>query len=119
VHREHSVPVGERQLLDGNELREAGCVEDAVDPAELSFHRPDRLLDGGLVGDVARERDRPVEPGRDGLGALAIEVDHRHPAFLGGEAAGGRRREAGAAAGGEQDLAGEPRASRPSRPSRT
>jgi hypothetical protein len=70
-----------------------------------------RCTDGGvhrvLVCDVALQTDRVAELGGDRLGAAEVEIEHRHAAALGGEAADDGGGQAGAGARREQHLPGE------------
>ncbi len=74
----------------------------------MADRRADRRLHGRGVCGVDRDGETVGQPASHPAGAAGIDVRDHHPGALAGEALGGRRAEAGGAAGHEGDLAVEP-----------
>ena len=82
-------------------------VEHAVDPPQSAQRGVDGILDGGFVGDVARDRDRALELVRHLCRTLLRQVGDRDPSALGGVRSGDGRADPGSAPGREQHLSVE------------
>ena len=86
------VPVRLGGLQQRLRQRQAGVVDDEVDPAEGEHRGVDRGLHGGLVGDVGRDADRDVGVadlgGRRACALSSVEVGDDDAGALGGEPRG-------------------------------
>ena len=103
-----------QSLLGGLEQRlgdrQAGVVDDEVDPAERQSRGVDRGLHGVGVGDVGHDRDRPVraaDPRGHLLRALGVQVGDHDARALGAEPLGDRLADARAGAGDQGHPSGE------------
>ena len=80
------VPVVDGGLQQRLGQRQPGVVDHQVHPAERQHARGQRLLHGGLVGDVDLDRDglvRPAELVGDLLGVVEVQVGDDDTAALG------------------------------------
>ena len=112
VHRQHTPPVGEGQLLEGAVGVDARVVDEDVDPAVGGEDLGDRGADTLLVRDVDLERDRGRvalrEPPRGSRERVPVAVEEGDAGALGGQALGRRVAQAAGRPGDESRLPGEP-----------
>ena len=100
-------PVRVGRLQQRREHRDAGIVDQRVEPAEARADLGDRGRHGGGVGDVAMQRQRGVGVGqrRDrAVQQVALDVEQRHAPAVGEKAFGRREPDAARGAGDECDF---------------
>jgi hypothetical protein len=109
IDREHAIPVFIAGLHQRREHRNAGIIDERVQPAEAPADGGDRSRHRGGVGDVAGKRERMVggfERGDRALQQLALDVEQRHAPPLGQEAFCNRKPDAARGAGHQCDFLG-------------
>ncbi|WGY04859.1 hypothetical protein QI633_24910 [Nocardioides sp. QY071] len=112
VDGHHPAPLLGRHVADPVAGLDAGVADDEVDAAVLRPDRGEQGVDRVAVGDVedmgrgtAARRDAR---GRDGGGAVAVDVGDQHVHTVRGEAGGHRLPESRSRAGHQGDAASEP-----------
>ena len=92
--------------------RQAGGVEQAVEPAELEHRPAEQRVEAGVVPHVGRDADHPTgelgrQLGGDRLRRGGLEVGHHDVGALFGEASCRRLADAAAAADHHRDVPGQ------------
>jgi hypothetical protein len=107
VDRQDAAPVVIRGVEQGREHRDAGIVDQCIEPTEALVHRRHGIRHRLGIGDVAMQRQRVVGVGEvsdRAVEQLALDVEQRHLPALGKKAFGRRKPNAARGAGDESNF---------------
>ncbi len=107
VDLQDAAPVFIRGVEQRREHRDAGIVDQRVEPAEVTVHRRHGIRHCARIGNIAMQRQRVVSVRKVSDRAaqqFALDVEHRHPPALGEKAFGRRQPDAARGAGDESNF---------------